>query len=78
MQQSEKPDLGTGFLFVGFSVTGELTIASDLSWRNALVLPTKHVKQGNCQDPKKKGTYLNALAEACHSRPISTRIRTHL
>jgi hypothetical protein len=78
MQQSEKPDLGTGFLSVDLGIAGELAVASDLSWRNALVLPAKHVKRGNLPGPKENVTYLNALAEACHSRPISTRIRTHL
>ncbi len=81
MQQSEKLDLGPGpgFLSVGLSVAGAVVVASDLSWRNALVL-TYNVSSGNYryQRGKKNFIYLNAFAEACHSRPISTRIRTHL
>src|SRR6266852_5598560 len=78
MQQSEKLVLGAGFLSIVLGAAGVFGVASDLRWRNALVL-TCH---GNDRYPKKKKrkniTYLNAFAEACHSRPISTRIRTHL
>src|SRR5216683_1463942 len=73
MQQSAKPDLGAAFLSVGLDAAGaQAAVASDLSWRNALVLEI-NVKQGSYKYSKNV-TYLNALAEACHSRPISTRI----
>ena len=47
MQQSEKPDLGTGFLSASLDAAGALAVASDLSCRNALVLTAIYVKQGN-------------------------------
>jgi hypothetical protein len=80
MQQSEILDLGAGFLSVDLDAAGAFGVASDLRWRKALVLIC-NVSSGDYWYPKKKNfffTYLNAFAEACHSRPISTRIRTHL
>jgi hypothetical protein len=38
MQQSEKLDLGAGFLSVDLDAAGAFGAASDLRWRNALVL----------------------------------------
>ena len=38
IQQSEKPDLGADFFSIGLEATGGLEVASDLSWRKALVL----------------------------------------
>ena len=38
MQQSEKLDLGGGFLSVVLSTGGVIEVANDLRWRNALVL----------------------------------------
>jgi len=72
MQQSEKPDLGTGFLSVGLGAAGALAVASDLSWRNALVLPAKYVKQGNCHDAKKS----HALECISGSLPLATYFDT--
>ena len=53
MQQSEKLDLGAGFLLVDLDAGEAFGIASDLSWRNALVL-TCNVSSGNYGYPKKK------------------------
>jgi len=78
MQQSEKPDLGAGFLSVSLGTAGAVAVANDLSWRKAVVLPEKKPAKAHNYHYPKKVTYLNAFAEACHSRPISTRIRTHL
>ena len=49
MQQSEKLDLGAGFLSVDLDAAdaaGAFGVASDLRWRNALVL-TCNVSSGN-------------------------------
>lgn len=47
MQQSAKPDLGAAFLSVGLDAAGVLAaVASDRSWRNALVLKI-NVNQGS-------------------------------
>ena len=75
MQQSEKPDLGTGFLSVGLGAAGALAVASDLSWRNALVLPVKkNVKQGNCHDAKEgKSHVLECIGR---SLPLATNLDT--
>jgi hypothetical protein len=41
MQQSEKLDLGPGFLSVVLDAAKAFVVASDLSWRNAFVLKHK-------------------------------------
>lgn len=46
MQQSEKLDLGPGFLSVDLDAAGVFGPASDLRWRNALVLIC-NVSSGN-------------------------------
>jgi len=45
MQQSGKLDLGAGFFSVDLGAVGAFVVASDLRWRNALVL-TCNVSSG--------------------------------
>ena len=73
MQQSEKPDLGAVFLSVGLDAAGALAVASDLSWRNALVLPAKCVKKGHFHDPKKRSDVLECISG---SLPFATYLDT--
>ncbi len=55
MQQSEKPDLGAGFFSIGLEATGGLAVASDLSWRNALVLMDEvSIRAPHCQGEKRE------------------------
>ena len=68
MQQSEKPDLGTGFLSTDLGAAGGFVVAaSDLSWRNALVLtPGSSAKA--FPFPKTKGSHV--LERICRSLPF--------
>jgi hypothetical protein len=77
MQQSEKPDLGTGFLSVSLDAAGALAVASDLSCRNALVLTAIYVKQGNSHYSGISHV-LECISGSLPLATISTRIRTHL
>jgi hypothetical protein len=56
MQQSEKPDLETGFLSIDLDAVGLEVVASDLSWRNALVLTDQDVNPIS-RGEKKKGRH---------------------
>jgi hypothetical protein len=56
MQQSEKPDLETGFLFIDLDAVGLEVVASDLSWRNALVLTDQNVNPVS-KEQKEEGSY---------------------
>jgi hypothetical protein len=64
MQQSKQLDLDTGFFFTDLDTVGGLGVASDLSWRNALVLSRRlsikgiPVSRGNGGGKKGQVTYL--------------------
>lgn len=71
MQQSEKPDLGTGFFFIDLDAAGGLVVASDLSWRNALVLNTgSSTKAFPFPPPKKRTKGSHILERICGSLPF--------
>jgi hypothetical protein len=69
MQQSEKPDLETGFLFIDLDAVGLEVVASDLSWRNALVLTDQDVNPISRGEKKKKGRH--ALERISRSLPFA-------
>ncbi len=76
MQQSEKLDLGPGpgFLSVGLSVAGAVVVASDLSWRNALVL-TYNVSSGNYRYQRGKKKF-HLLERIRGSLPLAAYLNT--
>jgi hypothetical protein len=71
MQQSEKLDLGAGFLSVVLGAAGGFGLASDLRWRNAVVL-TRNVSSGNYPIM----IIIHLLERICGSLPLAAYLDT--
>jgi hypothetical protein len=76
MQQSEKPDLGPGFLSVSLDAAGALAVASDLSCRNALVLTAMTIRQTR-QFPLFDSEISHVLERISGSLPLATYLDTN-